>query len=88
MRFAGNAAATGDPNRVAAQMTGSERAALLSLPARDIGNLPEDLWWAYSSILDQSLAMSTGSSVIIATPLGNAVLELLSNMTTHQQDNP
>jgi hypothetical protein len=88
MRFAGNAAATGDPNRVAAQMTGNERAALLSLPARDIGNLPEDLWWAYSSLLDQSLAMSTGSSVIIATPLGNAVLELLSNMTTHQQDNP
>jgi hypothetical protein len=79
---------TGDPNRVVAQMTDNEQRALLSLPVRDTGDLSEDLWWAYSSILDQGLAMSTGRSVIVATPLGTTVLKLLSDMTIHQQGNP
>jgi hypothetical protein len=78
---------TNDPHGVATQLTGNERAALLSLPARDTGGMPEGLWWAYSSILDQGLAVSTGRSLIIATPFGNAVLKLLSDMTIHQQDN-
>jgi hypothetical protein len=69
---------TNDPERLAPQITANEREALLSLPARDRGDLPEDLWWAYHSILDQGLAASTGHSMIIATPLGHAVLRVLS----------
>jgi hypothetical protein len=66
---------------MAAQMSRNERAALLSLPARDRGDLPEDLWWAYYSILDQGLAMSADHDMITVTPLGEAVLRLLQGET-------
>lgn len=66
-----------DPERVAAHLTDNERAALLSLPARDRGDMHDDLWWAYHSILDQGLATSAGNFMIVATALGEAVIGLL-----------
>lgn len=66
-----------DLERVAARLTDNERMALLSLPARDRGDMHDDLWWAYHSILDQGLATSAGDFMIVATPLGEAVLGLL-----------
>jgi hypothetical protein len=66
-----------DSALIAAQMTPNEKVALLSLPARDRGHLPDDAWWAYHSILDQGLATSDGNFLILATPLGEEVLRLL-----------
>jgi hypothetical protein len=67
-----------DPIQVAQQLTDNERIALLSLPARDRADMPDELWWAYHSILDQGLATSQ-RFLISATPLGKAVLRLLHN---------
>jgi hypothetical protein len=66
-----------DPIEVARQLTDNERIALLSLPARDRADMPDELWWAYHSILDQGLATSSERFLIVATPLGAAVLRLL-----------
>jgi hypothetical protein len=66
-----------DTSRIAAQLTDDERLALRSLPARDRGHLPDDIWWAYYSILDQGLAESDGNFLISATPLGRDVLRAL-----------
>jgi hypothetical protein len=66
-----------DPTQVARQLTHNERAALLSLPARDGADMSDELWWAYCSILDQGLAASAGNFVLTATPLGATVLSVL-----------
>lgn len=66
-----------DPTRIATSLTANERTALYSLPTHDRGDLPDDLWWAYYSILDQGLAASDGNFLISATPLGDDVLRLL-----------
>lgn len=68
-----------DLSRIAAGLVGSERTALRSLPVRDRGHLPDDVWWAYHSILDQGLAESDGNFLISATSLGRKVLRLLGD---------
>ncbi len=62
---------------IAAELNASERKVLRSLPAYDRGHLPDDIWWAYLSILDQRLAESDGNFLIIATARGQAVLRTL-----------
>ena len=64
-------------SHIASRLTDDERLALRSLPARDRGHLPDDVWWAYYSILDQGLAESDGNFLISATPLGREVLRTL-----------
>lgn len=61
----------------AAELNACERKVLRSLPAYDRGHLPDDIWWAYLSILDQGLAESDGNFLIIVTPLGQEVLRTL-----------
>ena len=62
---------------IAERLTPTERAALLSLPVHDRGDLPEEVWWAYYSILDEGLADSDGNFTIVPTPLGTAVRSYL-----------
>ena len=69
--------ASADPTDIAAKLTHSERRALLSLPARDRGDLPDDVWWAYYALLDAGLLMTSGDFLMVSTPLGEAVLSLL-----------
>lgn len=65
-----------DAARLACELTRNERTALLSLPAQDRGGMPDELWWAYASLLDQGLATSEHFR-IVTTPLGEAVRRLL-----------
>ena len=62
-----------DPAKLANSLTSSERAALLSLPARDRGHLPEEIWWAYYAILDAGLSTTAGDFMMVPTPLGEEV---------------
>jgi len=64
-----------DPAQIAEELTTGERAALLSLPAHDRGGLSEEVWWAYYAIMDAGLMASAGDFHMIATPLGEAVLD-------------
>ena len=66
-----------DLPHIAVRLTAIERSALQSLPARDRGHLPDDVWWAYHSILDEGLAQSDGNFLIFATPIGKEVLRVL-----------
>ncbi|QCP50349.1 hypothetical protein FAZ95_14930 [Trinickia violacea] len=66
-----------DPSNIAARLTANERTALRSLPAHDRGHMPDEVWWAYYSILDQGLAESDGNFQISATLLGEEVLRTL-----------
>lgn len=68
-----------DFSEIAARLTQHERTALRSLPVPDRGHLPDELWWAYRSILDYGLASSNGDFVLIASPLGQAVLRALES---------
>jgi hypothetical protein len=67
-----------DPAKLASALTSAEKAALLSLPARDRGHMPEDAWWAYYAILDAGLSTNAGDFMMVATPLGEAVIRHLS----------
>ncbi len=69
-----------DPATIAARLTESERAVLLSLPARDRGHMPDELWWAYYAIMDAGLSTTAGDFNMVATPLGEAVLNALRPM--------
>jgi hypothetical protein len=69
--------APADAARIALQLTHDERSALRLLPMRDRGHLPDDVWWAYYSILDQGLAKSDGNFLISITALGQEVLNSL-----------
>ena len=62
-----------DASQIASQLTDGERGALLSLPVRDRGDLPDDIWWAYYSIRDAGLSTSDNDFLMVATPLGEAV---------------
>lgn len=68
---------TSDPALVAARLTENERKALQSLPARDRGHMPEELWWAYYAILDAGLSTTRGDFLMVPTELGEAVLRAL-----------
>lgn len=65
---------------IARQLTPGEREALLSLPARDRGDLPDDLWWAYYANLDAGLSTTDGNFLMMPTPLGHAVLAILRSL--------
>ena len=69
---------TADPAAIAVALTAGERAALRSLPARDRGHMPDELWWAYYAILDAGLSTTAGNFVMVPTPLGEAVLRHLA----------
>ena len=69
--------ASADPADIAAKLTQSERGALLSLPARDRGDFPDEIWWAYYALLDSGLSTTAGDFLMVPTPLGEAVLRLL-----------
>lgn len=66
------------PAEIAASLTSNERAALRSLPARDRGHMPDDLWWAYYTIIEAGLSESACDFLMVPTPLGVAVLAILS----------
>jgi hypothetical protein len=66
-----------EPANIAAGLSRSERGALLSLPARDRGDLPEEIWYAYYALVDAGLCTTAGDFLMIPTPLGEAVLGLL-----------
>ena len=66
-----------DPATIAAQLTDGERTALRSLPTRDRGHMPEELWWAYYAIMDAGLSTSAGDFLMVPTPLGEQVLRSL-----------
>jgi len=63
-----------DPAELASSLTSGEKAALLSLPARDRGDMPEEAWWAYYAIFDAGLSTTAGDFMMVATPLGEAVI--------------
>ena len=67
-----------DPAELAGTLTAGEKGALLSLPARDRGDMPEELWWAYYAILDAGLSMPGGDFTMVPTPLGEAVIKHLA----------
>ncbi|WP_156681247.1 hypothetical protein [Sphingomonas profundi] len=58
-------------------MSESERGALLALPFRDRGHLPDEIWWAFHALLDAGLSQTDGNFSMTASPLGAAVLALL-----------
>jgi len=68
---------TVDPTAIAAELTDGERAALRSLPARDRGHMPDELWWAYYALMDAGLSTSAGDFLMVPTPLGEQVLQRL-----------
>ena len=67
-----------DPAKLARSLTKGERAALLSLPARDHGHMPEEEWWAYFAILDAGLSTTAGEFLMVATQLGEEVMRYLA----------
>jgi hypothetical protein len=69
---------TADPAKLASSLTSGEKAALLSLPARDRGDMPEEAWWTYYAILDAGLSTTAGDFMMVPTPLGEAVIEHLA----------
>jgi hypothetical protein len=70
-----------DPVTVARRLTVGEREVLMSLPIRDQGGLPDEIWWQYYALIDQGLSVSTGNFWMRLTPLGDAVLaELRGNV--------
>lgn len=69
---------TPDPARLASMLTSGEKAALLSLPARDRGDMPEEAWWIYYGLLDAGLLNTAGDFMMVATPLGEAVIAHLT----------
>jgi len=70
---------TTDPSRIAAHLTPNECSVLRALPAYDRGDLPEEIWWAFHSLLDEGLAASDGRYLISTTSLGRAVLQALGD---------
>jgi hypothetical protein len=66
-----------EPADIAAGLSRSERGALLSLPARDRGDLPDEIWYAYYALVDAGLSTTAGDFLMIPTPLGEAVLGVL-----------
>lgn len=68
---------TNDPAELAASLTENERMALQSLPARDRGHMPDELWWAYYAIFDAGLSTTAGDFLMVPTELGEAVLRAL-----------
>lgn len=65
------------PAAIAAALTEGEQAALRSLPARDRGHMPDELWWAYYALFDAGLSMTAGDFLMVPTPLGEEVLRAL-----------
>jgi hypothetical protein len=66
-----------DPATVARRLTPGERSALMSLPARDPGGLPDEVWWQYYALIDQGLSVASGNFWMRPSRLGEAVLAQL-----------
>ncbi|WP_157219350.1 hypothetical protein [Flavisphingomonas formosensis] len=77
---------TADPAAIAVALTAGERAALRSLPARDRGHMPDELWWAYYAILDAGLSTSAGDFLMVPTALGKQVLASLDRIDGRDGD--
>lgn len=60
---------------IAAGLSASEQLALKALPVPDYGNMEEEAWWLFYSLLDQGLLTGGHDNYMRRTELGEQVLQ-------------
>lgn len=66
---------------IAASLSRSERLALGALPVPDYGNMEDEAWWLFYSLLDQGLLQGGKDNYMRRTDLGEQVLLHIKNLS-------